>query len=76
MSDKLKDIFNHQNLARDALTPDERREACDSRSRVKFIHHGRSSRDVSPRFKVASDSIADTPLYQALDDLTNEDRCP
>ena len=71
MSDKFKDKFNldQQNLARDALTSEERREACDRRPRFKFVHHGQSSRDVSPRFKVASDSIADTPYYQALEDL-------
>ena len=71
MSDNLKEKLNlvQQNLARDALTPEKRREACDSRPRVKFIHHGQSSRSVSPRFKVASDLVADNPSYQVLEDL-------
>ena len=63
-----KDNFNldQQNLARDALTPEECREAYDSRPRVKFVHHGQSSNDLSPKFKAVSDSIADTPYYQAV----------
>ena len=70
MSDKLKDKFNldQQNLARDAL-PLKNVTICDNRPRVKFVHHGQSNRDVSPRFKVASGSIADTRYYQALEHL-------
>ena len=68
MSDNLKKKLNldQQNLASDTLTPEERWEACASRPRVKLIYQGQSIRDVSPTFRVASDPVADTPIYQDL----------
>ena len=58
--------LDNQQLERD-LTPEQRREQCDSRPRVKLVKKGQSSPIVSPYFGGPTESVADTPHYRALE---------
>ena len=64
-----KIVLDKQNLERDLLTADERRELCDSSPRVKVVKKGHHSRDTSPKFKLESTQIANTPYYKSLEQL-------
>ena len=70
-TDKLKSKLHldEQNLERDLLTAEERRELCDSRPRVKVVKKGYQSREVSPKFKHESIQIANTTYYRSLEQL-------
>ena len=61
--------LDNQRLERDLLTPEQRREQCDSRPRIKVVKKGQSSPTVSPHFGGTTDSVADTPHYRALESL-------
>ena len=61
--------LDNQQLERDLLTPEQRREQCDSRPRIKLVKKGQSSPTVSPYFGVPTESVADTPHYCALESL-------
>ena len=61
--------LDNQRLERDLLTPEQRREQCDSRPRIKVVKKGQSSPMVSPHFGGTTDSVADTPHYRALESL-------
>ena len=60
-----------QQLERDLLTPEQRREQCDSRPRIKVVRKGQSSPTVSPYFGGSTDSVSDTPHYRALENLAH-----
>ena len=49
---KSKVLLDEQNLERDLLTAEDRRELCDSRHRVMVVKKSHQSRDVSPKFKM------------------------
>ena len=61
--------LDNQQLERDLLTPEQRREQCDSRPRIKLVRKGQSSPTVSPYFGGPTDSVSDTPHYRALESL-------
>ena len=61
--------LDNQRLERDLLTPEQRREQCDSRPRIKVVKKRQSSPMVSPHFDGTTDSVADTPHYRALESL-------
>ena len=61
--------LDNQQLERDLLTPEQRREQCDSRPRIKLVKKGQSSPTVSPFFGGPTESVADTPHYRALESL-------
>ena len=61
--------FDEQNLERDLLTAEERRELCESRLRVKVVKKDHQSRDTSPKPKLESTQIANTPYYKSLEQL-------
>ena len=61
--------LDNQQLERDLLTPEQRREQCDSRPRIKLVKKGQSSPTVSPYFGGPTESVADTPHYRALESL-------
>ena len=63
--------LDNQQLERDLLTPEQRREQCDSRPRIKVVRKGQSSPTVSPHFGGTTDSVADTPHYRALESLAH-----
>ena len=63
--------LDNQQLARDLLTPEQRREQCDSRPSIKVVRKGQSSPTVSPHFGGTTDSVADTPHYRALESLAH-----
>ena len=71
MSENVKSKLNldSRNLERDVLTPEQRREDCDSRPRVKIKKKGSSRPDVTPGFGGPTTSISETPYYQALEKL-------
>ena len=56
-------LFNSKNLERDVLTAEQKRENCDSRSRVKIVKKGSRSPDIIPRFRGPTTSVAETPYY-------------
>ena len=58
-------------MERDLLTPEQRREQCDSRPRIKLVKKRQSSPTVSPYFGGPTESVADTPHYRALDSLAH-----
>ena len=58
-----------QQSERDLLTPEQCREQCDSRPRIKLVKKGQSSPTVSPYFGGPTDSVAETPHYRALESL-------
>ena len=58
--------LDNQQLERDLLTPEQRREQCDSRPRIKLVKKGQSSPTVSPYFGGPTESVSDTPYYRAL----------
>ena len=64
-----KIFLDKQNLERDLLTAEKIRELCDSRPRVKMVKKGHHSRDNSPKFKLESTQIANTPYYKSLEQL-------
>ena len=64
-----KIVLDEQNLERDLLTPEERIELCESKLRVKVVKKGLHSRDTSPKFKLESAQIANTPYYKSLEQL-------
>ena len=61
--------LDNQQLERDLLTPEQRREQCDSRPRIKLVKKGQSSPTVSPYFGGPTESVADIPHYRALESL-------
>ena len=61
--------LDNQQLERDLLTPEQRREQRDSRPRIKLVKKGQSSPTVSPYFGGPTESVADTPHYRALESL-------
>ena len=63
--------LDNQQLERDLLTPEQRREQCDSRPRIKVVRKGQSSPTVSPYFGGPTDSVLDTPHYRALENLAH-----
>ena len=63
--------LDNQQLERDLLTPEQRREQCDSRPRIKVVRKGQSSPMVSPYFGGSTDSVSDTPHYRALENLAH-----
>ena len=63
--------LDNQQLKRDLLTMEQRREQCDSRPRIKLVKKGQSSPAVSPYFGGPIESFADTPHYRALESLTH-----
>ena len=63
--------LDNQQLERDLLTPEQRREQCDSRPRIKVVRKGQSSPTVSPYFGGSTDSVSDTPHYRALENLAH-----
>ena len=63
--------LDNQQLERDLLTPEQRREQCDSRPRIKVVRKGQSSAMVSPYFGGSTDSVSDTPHYRALENLAH-----
>ena len=58
-------------MEHDLLTPEQRREQCDSRPRIKLVKKGQSSPTVSPYFGGPTESVADTPHYRALESLAH-----
>ena len=63
--------LDNQQLERDLLTPEQRREQCDSRPRLKLVRKGQSSPTVSTYFGGPTDSVSDTPHYRALESLAH-----
>ena len=63
--------LDNQQLERDLITPEQRREQCDSRPRIKFVRKGQSSPTGSPYFGRPTDSVSDTPHYRALESLAH-----
>ena len=63
--------LDNQQLERDLLTTEQRREQCDSRPRIKLVKKGQSSPTVSPYFGGPTESVADTPHYRTLESLAN-----
>ena len=63
--------LDNQQLERDLLTPEQRREQCKSRPRIKLVKKGQSSPTVSPYFGGPTESVADTPHYRALESLAH-----
>ena len=61
--------LDNQQLERDLLTPEQRREQCDSRPRIKLVKKGQSSPAVSPYFGGPTESVSDTPHYRVLESL-------
>ena len=61
--------LDNQQLERDLLTPEQRREQCDNRPRIKLVKKGQSSPTVSPYFGGPTESVSDTPHYRALESL-------
>ena len=64
-----KIFLDEQNLEKDLLTADERRELCDSMPRVKVVKRSHHSRDTSPKCKLESCQIANTHYYKSLKQL-------
>ena len=63
--------LDNQQLERDLLTPEQRREQCDSRPRIMLVMKGQSRPTVSPYFWGPTESVADTPHYRALESLAH-----
>ena len=63
--------LDNQQLERDLLTPEQRREHCDSRPRIKVVRKGQTSPTVSPYFGGLTDSVSNTPHYRALENLAH-----
>ena len=63
--------LDNQPLERELLTPEQRREQCDSRPRIKVVRKGQSSPTVSPYLGGPTDSVSDTPHYRAHKSLAH-----
>ena len=63
--------LDNQQLERDLLTTEQRREQCDSRPRIKLVKKGQSSPAVSPYFGGPTESVADTPHCRARESLAH-----
>ena len=63
--------LDNQQLERNLLTTEQRREQCDGRPRIKLVKKGQSSPAVSPWFEGPTESVADTPHYRALESLAH-----
>ena len=61
--------LDNQQLERDLLTTERRREQCDSRPRNKLVKKGQCSSSGSPYFGGKTESIAETPHYRTLENL-------
>ena len=66
---KCKVFFHEQNWERDLLTGEDKREVRDCRPRVKVVKNCHQYRDVSPKFKMETTQIANTPYYKSLERL-------
>ena len=68
-AERLSSLFNldNQQLKWDLLTAEQRREHCDSRSRVKIVRKWQSNLSVCPYFDGPSISVVITPIYKALE---------
>ena len=63
--------LDNQQMERNFLTTEQRREQCDSRPRIKLVKKGLSSPAVPPYFGGPTESVADTPHYCVLESLVH-----
>ena len=63
--------LDNQQLERDLLTTEQRRDQCDRRPRIKLVKKGQSSPAVSLYFGGPTESVADTPHYRSLESLAH-----
>ena len=57
--------LDNQQLERDLITPEQRREQCDRRPRIKLVKKGQSSPTVSPHFGGPTESVSLESLAQS-----------